>query len=135
MSISFRTGDVIYADFSNGIGSQQKGKRYAVIVSNNIGNNMSSTVQVLPATTKRNGSNLPTHAHFSKGECGLTQDTVFLAEQTVTINKFQIIRIVDHMTDNQLKRIAKALLFAIPITVNAVSDTVDTPQFSRLQKA
>jgi mRNA-degrading endonuclease toxin of MazEF toxin-antitoxin module len=130
---SFRTGDVIYADFSNGIGSQQKGKRYAVIISNNVGNSMSSTVQVLPATTKRNNSCLPTHAHFNAGECSLPQDTVFLAEQAVTINKFQIIRVLDKMTESQLKRIAKALLCAIPMTVTAVSEIINTPQFERLR--
>lgn len=132
MTDNFRTGDVIYADFSNGIGSQQKGKRYAVIISNNVGNCFSSTVQVLPATTKRNSSTLPTHAHFNKGECSLPQDTVFLAEQAVTINKFQIIRVLDKMTENQLRRISKALLCAVPITAAVVSEVVNTPQFQKL---
>ena len=82
---TFRTGDVVFADFT-GIGSQQVGKRYAVIVSNNIGNRFSPTIQVLPATTKRNNSNLPTHAHFAAGECGLPKETVFLAEMYISFN-------------------------------------------------
>lgn len=130
--LELRTGDVVYADFPNGIGSQQKGRRYAVIVSNNVGNTMSQTVQVLPATTKRGRSSMPTHAHFNKGECGLPQDTVFLGEQAVTINKFQIIRVIDRMTSNQMMRIAKALLYAIPITAKAVS--ADDALLVRLQE-
>jgi hypothetical protein len=58
---------------------------------------------------------------------------VFLAEQAVTINKFQIIRVLDKMTESQLERIAKALLCAIPMTVTAVSEIINTPQFERLR--
>ena len=121
----FRTGDVVYIDIPNGIGSQQTGKRYAVIVSNNIGNRHSPTVTVLPATTKRNYNSQPTHAHFSAGECGLPLDTTFLAEQTWTINKFQIIKKVGTMDNSQLSRITSAMLYASPIIAMAVYNGVD----------
>lgn len=135
MTRTFRTGDVVYVDF-NGIGSQQCGKRYAVIVSNNIGNRFSPTVQVLPATTKRNNSNLPTHAHFEAGECGLPKQTVFLAESIQTINKFQILNTTGEMNSEQLNRVATAMLFALPITANPIMNRqIEYTNFLRVKEA
>ena len=42
----YRTGDIVLVDFANSIGHQQGGKRPAVIVSNNVGNNMSSMLEI-----------------------------------------------------------------------------------------
>ena len=60
----YYTGDLVLVDLSNNIGHQQGGKRPAVIVSNNVGNAVSPMVEVLPLTTKRYKSTLPTHVDF-----------------------------------------------------------------------
>ena len=39
----FSRGEIYYTDFGDGIGSEQRGYRPAVIISNNIGNRNSST--------------------------------------------------------------------------------------------
>jgi mRNA interferase MazF len=130
----FRTGDIVFVDIPNGIGCQQSGKRYAVIVSNNVGNRFSPTVQILPATTKRNNSTQPTHAHFNAGECELPHDTVFLAEQILTVNKFQIIRKVSTMNTEQLMRITAAMLYAVPIIAMAFEQNVhEQARFLRIK--
>lgn len=51
--MKIKTGDVVYVNLPNNIGSQQGGERYAVVVSNNVGNKYSPTVEILPATTQR----------------------------------------------------------------------------------
>lgn len=114
-NVEFKTGDVIVVNIPNGIGHQQKGIRAAVIVSNNIGNKKSPMLEILPGTTKRNNSTLPTHAHFVAGECGLKEDTVFEAESKWTINKYQVIKKIGKMNDDQLERIAMAMVYAVPI--------------------
>ena len=48
--MNVKTGDVVRITLPNAIGHQQGGERYAVVVSNNIGNKVSPTVEVLPGT-------------------------------------------------------------------------------------
>lgn len=130
-----KTGDVVFVKIPNGIGSQQTGERYAVVVSNNIGNKHSPTVEIMPGTTKRNNSKLPTHARFSAGECGLPFDTVFEAEAKWTVNKFQIQNIIGHMNDSQLERIAVAMVYATPIVMKAFDKGVQhTKTFEKISK-
>ena len=130
-----KTGDVVFVKIPNGIGSQQTGERYAVVVSNNIGNKHSPTVEIMPGTTKRSNSKLPTHVRFSAGECGLPLDTVFEAEAKWTVNKFQIQNIVGHMDDSQLERIAVAMVYATPIVMKAFDKGVQyTKTFEKISK-
>lgn len=130
-----KTGDVVFVNIPNGIGSQQTGQRYAVVISNNVGNKHSPTVEIMPGTTKRNNSKMPTHAHFLAGECGLPFDTVFEAESKWTINKFQIKNIVGHMDDAQLERIAVAMVYATPIVMKAFDKGVQfTNTFEKISK-
>lgn len=130
-----KTGDVVFVKIPNGIGSQQTGERYAVVISNNVGNKHSPTVGIMPGTTKRNNSSLPTHAHFSAGECGLPSDTVFEAESLWTVNKFQIVNVVGHMDDSQLERVATAMLYATPIVVKAFNKGIQhTKTFKKIYK-
>lgn len=131
--MNVKTGDVIRITLPNAIGHQQGGERYAVVVSNNIGNKVSPTVEVLPGTTKRDDSTLPTHAHFKAGEIqGLSRNTTFEAESQWVINKFQIIEIVGHLSDKQLERIATAMIMATPLVLKAFESNVHKTQ--RFQK-
>ena len=134
MTNRIRTGDVLLIDFSNAIGHQQGGIRYAVVVSNNIGNINSPTIEVLPGTSKRTGSRMPTHAHFEAGEIsGLPDGTTFEAESKWTVNKFQIKKKVAHLTDEQLDRIATAMLYATPIVIKAVANGIhNTERFKKI---
>lgn len=115
-----KTGDIVLVDLSNAVGHQQGGIRPAVVVSNNVGNCKSPTVTILPGTSQRIKSTLPTHAHFDADEIkGLTKQTTFEAESEITIDKRQIRKYIAHMTDEQLERIADAMLFATPLILKA----------------
>ena len=133
-NMNIKTGDVLLVDLSNAIGHQQGGTRYAVVVSNNIGNMKSPTIEVLPGTSQRNNSKLPTHAHFEPGEInGLPRGTTFEAESKWIINKFQIIKHVAHLTDAQLDKIAEAMLCATPLVLRAVENGVcESPKFQKI---
>lgn len=125
-----RTGDIVYVDLPNSIGHQQGGRRYGVVVSNNIGNCNSPTIEILPSTTKRD-DHQPTHAFFAAGELScLRYDTVFEAESKWTINKFQVINVVGHMNPKQMQRIAESMIYATPCIVAAFYNGVHkNPKF------
>lgn len=132
--INVKTGDVVLVSLPNAIGHQQGGTRYAVVVSNNIGNRNSPTVEIIPGTTKRNNSTQPTHAHFKAGEiAGLKQDTTFEAESKWIINKYQIMKIVSKLTEPQLEKIAIAMLMATPMVIKAFDKNIHTTkQFQKV---
>ena len=53
MKHTYKRGDIFYADFGKGIGSEQKGYRPVVIIQNNIGYKHSSTVIVAAVSTRK----------------------------------------------------------------------------------
>jgi len=69
--------------------SIQAGIRPAIIVQNNTGNRYSPTVIVVPLTSVIKNENQPTHVIIPKS-VGLEKTSMVLAEQFVTINKFDI---------------------------------------------
>lgn len=78
----------IYLDtnFGEGEGSEQKGRRPCIIISNNICNRFSPTITVVPIT-KQTKTPLPTHFQMSKEEFKLHEDSTALVEQLRTIDK------------------------------------------------
>jgi Growth inhibitor len=113
-------GDIVLVEIPNNIGHQQGGIRPCVIVSNNIGNEISPMIKVLPITTKRRKSTQPTHVHFNKDEVdGLLMDSTVEAESTWVVNKWQVKKTLGQFTDEQLDRIACAMVYADPIVARA----------------
>lgn len=127
----FYTGEIILVDFCSSIGHQQKGIRPALIVSNNIGNTKSDMLEVLPITTKRNNSNLPTHVTIKNdGVNGLKYTSTIEAEGKIPINKFQVKRKLGVLTDKQLELVAMAMVYATPIVAKAFKNGIqDTDLF------
>jgi len=124
---TYRMGDIVLVDIPNNIGHQQGGIRPAVVVSNNIGNSVSPTIKVLPITTKRTISKQPTHVHFKKGTVvGLIKDSTVEAESTWVINKWQIKKRLGRFSDEQLDKIAYAMVFADPLVVRAFDKGIRT---------
>ena len=132
--INYKTGDIILVDFSNGIGHQQKGIRPALIVSNNIGNTFSPVLEVLPITTKRTKSKLPTHVHISPTkENGLSMNSTIEAEGKIPVNKFQVKRHLGRISDGDLERVAFAMVYATPIILHAFNNGVqNTEDFKKV---
>ena len=126
----YRMGDIVLVEIPNNIGHQQGGTRPCVIVSNNIGNEVSPMIKVLPITSRRYGSGQPTHVHFKMGEVdGLLKDSTVEAE----VNKWQVKRLLGKFNDEQLDRIAYAMVFADPIVARVLdSGLIETAEFKRI---
>lgn len=123
--LDFHTGDVVLADFSNGVGHQQQGTRPAVVVSNNIGNAVSPTIEVLPITTKRLGTSQPTHVDITANKTnGLKYNSTVEAECKMPINKFQVIRKLGVLNEEELEQVAIAMLYSTPIIIKAFNKGV-----------
>lgn len=84
-----KRGDIYYVNFSDEVGGHyQRGRRPALIVSNNSANHHSHMVTVVPLTSQVRKKPLPTHVFLPKGVIkGLRHSSLVLAEQVSTIDK------------------------------------------------
>lgn len=94
-------------------GSEQGGGRPAIIVSNDVGNEYSSVVEVVFLTT-REKKPLPTHVKIISSRCPSTA----LCEQIETVDKERIGSYINEISQAELKGIEKAILISLDIATN-----------------
>lgn len=116
-------GSIYYADFekSNTAGSEQKGIRPVVIVQNNIGNEFSQTVIVVPITTKiAVKANLLTHILLKNYRYRMIKDSMLLAEQIRVIDKSRLKEYIGKLNEEEIKNMERAILIALGININKI---------------
>lgn len=105
--MDIRRGDIWFVECENSTGHEQRGKRPAIIVSNDIGNRCSPVVEVVWLT----GSDkkpLPTHVTISGYGTAL-------CEQIHTIDKNRLINFKECCTDKEMLQINKAMMISLGI--------------------
>jgi mRNA interferase MazF len=106
--------DIVQADLSGAIGSEQGGIRPVLIIQNDTGNLYSSTTIVMPFSTKTfKNPNQPTHTLIRKSaDTGLKMDSILLGEQMRVISNQRIKKKIGTVTDikekNEIRRIYNA---------------------------
>lgn len=108
-SVIIKRGDIIYADLSPVIGSEQGGVRPVLVIQNDIGNKYSPTVIVAAITSQINKAKLPTHVELVAEEYGITKDSVILLEQIRTIDKKRLKEKIGHLSDELMKKVDDGL--------------------------
>ena len=93
--------DVIKAKIKyQGEGSVQTKERPYVIISNPIGTKHASRITVMPLTTKLKKINMPVHSCINADDDnGLTEYSMVLGEQIITISKDEVIERLGNITD------------------------------------
>ncbi len=104
-----KRGDIIYADLSPVIGSEQGGVRPVLVVQNDIGNKYSPTIIVAAITSQINKAKLPTHIEINADEYGIPKDSVILLEQIRTIDKKRLKERVGHLSDELMSQVDQGL--------------------------
>ena len=116
-------GDLYYADFGSGVGSEQEGIRPAVILQNNLGNYYSPTVILAPLSTRVAGkSRLPVHCRLPSGD-GLLLESVALLEQVRTVDKLRLTEYIGHLPEACLRRID----WSIAVSLGLAADYNELP--------
>ena len=111
--MEIRRGDIILADLSPVVGSEQGGLRPVLIIQNDVGNKYSPTVIVAAITAQITKSKLPTHIELKKGKHGLTKNSVILLEQIRTIDKKRLSQKLGHVDKNLMKHVDDALIVSL----------------------
>ena len=101
-------GDVFWADLNPTVGSEINKTRPVVIVSNNISNQHSETVTILPITSAT-AKVYPFEVFISAGIAGIKNDSKIKANQIRTIDKQRIKQFLGSLPTATLKAIDKAM--------------------------
>ena len=102
--------EVWFADLGDHPGtSVQSGNRPVLVISNDVGNQYSRTVTVIPLTTKLKRMDMPTHIILTEEDCCMfrpqtLQDSVLLAEQITTIAKSALCGRLCRVTSKEKKQ-------------------------------
>ena len=83
-----KIGD-IYLVYFNGNGNKQKGYRPGLVFQNNVGNQHSPNLIVLPLTSALKKTTQPTHVFIPK-EVGLRKDSMVLCENPECMSKYKL---------------------------------------------
>lgn len=105
-------GNIYYVSNHTATGSEQCGRRPAVIVSNNAGNATSKTVEIVYLTTKPK-TDLPTHVVVRSAP----QPSTALCEQITCVSTDRLEEFVGACTAQEMERINYALRISLDLNI------------------
>lgn len=120
IDVEIRRGDLVIADLSPVVGSEQGGLRPVLVIQNDVGNRFSPTVIVAAVTSQIEKSKLPTHVELSAKEFGLMRNSVVLLEQIRTIDKRRIQQKLGRLDSKTMEMVDEALAISMGL-VNILS--------------
>ncbi len=110
---NYRRGDIYLVDLGKNIGSEQGGCRPVLAIQNNVGNHYGPTLIVAPITSRFwKKTNQPTHSVL-EGVPNLTNPSVVLTEQIITIDKTRVMKYLGKVSDEQMNNIDKAIMVSL----------------------
>jgi mRNA interferase MazF len=119
---SLRRGDIIFVDVESGRGSEQGGRRPAVVIQNDIGNKFSPTVIVAFLTSQQTKAKMPTHVYIDKrtdmillpGKNLDSNISIVLCEQLRTLDtECRVTDIIGRLPEKSMKKVDHALLVSV----------------------
>lgn len=99
-----KIGD-IYLVYFDGSGNEQKGFRPGLVFQNNVGNEHSPNLIVLPLTSALKKTNQPTHVFIPK-EVGLRKDSMVLCENPKCMSKYKLGEYITTLPEEYMAQIA-----------------------------
>jgi mRNA interferase MazF len=109
MSNPVRRADIFWANLDHTVGTEIKKTRPVVVVSNDVINQRSRLVIVVPLST--NITHLsPSHVVIPQGEGGLSQDSKVLTEQIRAMDKRRLASKIGTLSDRFIRLIEQAIL-------------------------
>lgn len=109
-----KKGDIVYADLSPVIGSEQGGVRPVMVIQNDKGNKFSTTLIIAPISSQKQKAIFPTHV--SLPFYYLPKNSYVLLEQIRTIDKSRIEPyVIGHADKQVIEEINKAIKISLDL--------------------
>lgn len=112
-----KCGEIWMCDLGKNNGSVQSGYRPVFVISNNMNNQHSPTINVFPLTTKMNKRKLPVHVElWDYKNYGLSSPSTILVEQPMTMPIDKFVKKIGIVSDQEtLGKICQAMGVQFPI--------------------
>ncbi len=105
-----KIGDIFLVNFS-GSDSEQNGLRPGLVFQNNVGNEFSPNLIMLPLTTSIKKMSQPTHVFLPK-EVGLLRDSIILCENPERISKKKLVGYITTLDNEYMSKVAVGSLLS-----------------------
>lgn len=112
-----RRGEIWWVDWSPGRGSEQTGRRPALIIQTDAANSNPNYPNTIVATVSTKGRNVPSHVRLEPSEDnGLTRTSFIKCEQLLTVSKARLERRSGHLPDEEMTLVEAAIarVLALP---------------------
>jgi mRNA interferase MazF len=109
--VFLRRGDIWLVNFNPAQGSEQRGIRPALIIQNDVGNEVSpvTIVAAISSVTKT----YPINVEIKPSESGLEKDSVVKLNQIRTIDKKRLIKKLGRLDSSKMKAVSSALMLSL----------------------
>lgn len=111
----YHRGDVYVAELVRACGSVQDGVRPVLLMQNNAGNFFGPTLIVVPLTSKIKKQGMPTH--YTLDSEFLSEPSMVLAEQVMTIDKQQIRKYLEKIKREDMRAIDDVLRISLGLVI------------------
>lgn len=114
-----RRGDIIFVEnpLKTKHGSVIVGNHPAVVIQNNKGNMHSKNLIIAYLSSQMKKLDLPTHVVL-QWYGGLKKVSVVQTEQLATIDKGDVLSVIDHLTDADMARVDRAIIASLGLEVS-----------------
>jgi mRNA interferase MazF len=114
--LNVRRGDIYWVDFGNPTGSEQGGRRPALIIQNDIGNKSSTTTIIAAITSTQYNKKYPFLVEITKEESGLPKDSTVNLAQIRTISAARLINLIGRLSPNKMLEVDEAIRAILGLT-------------------
>jgi mRNA interferase MazF len=108
MTKEIKRGEIYWVDWALGRGSEQIGKRPALVIQNDIGNRFSPTTIVAACSTAPSKP-YPFIVPVAKGESGLPKDCGINLAIILTIDKSRLVKKAGKLTEEKMNEVNEAI--------------------------
>jgi mRNA interferase MazF len=106
---SIKRGEIHLASLDPALGREIAKTRPVVIISNDISNQYSGTITVLPITSQNTGNVYPFEVKLKKGTANLPKESKVKTDQIRSIDKRRIVKRIGSLNAKEITRIENAL--------------------------
>ncbi len=116
MNMIIERGMIFLAENKNSVGSEIQKRRPYVIIQNDRGNLLSSTVLCCPVTSNNNKGNIETQVFIKGNSNNGGIEGYILCEQIFTYDKSRLNTYLGKLSENEIKMVDKALAYSIDLS-------------------
>lgn len=108
-----KRGEIYWVFFGNTVGSEQNGRRPALIIQNNPGNEFSPTTIVAALTTKSFLKFFPTNVNVPRMAAGLKFDSTIMLSQIQTIDQTRLQKKIGQLPHSFMAKVDSAIKLSL----------------------